>query len=246
MTNSKPVALITGGAKRIGACITRYLHQQGFRVLIHYNNSASQANNLVNELNNEHMQTAHCLQAELNDQVAVKQLGQKACQYWQRLDLLVNNASSFYPTPFEEATEQAWQQLMATNAQTPYFLSQSVLPTLRQNQGNIVNIADIHGQRPIKQHSIYCMSKAALIMLTQALAQELAPTVRVNAVAPGMILAPDDPAMATPSQKLINNRVPLQSVGRPEDIAQTVYFLSQQQYMTGHILPVDGGRSLTI
>lgn len=246
MTDTKPVALITGGAKRIGACIAQQLHQNGFRVIIHYNNSSSQAHELVATFNDECAQTAHCLQADLNDQVAVKQLGQKACQHWQRLDLLVNNASSFYPTPFEEASEKDWQNLMTTNAHTPYFLTQAVLPTLRQNKGSIVNLADVHGQRPIKRHSIYCMSKAALIMLTQALAQELAPAVRVNAIAPGMILAPDNPAMAAPSQKLVNNRIPLQSVGQPEDIAQTVYFLSQQSYITGHILSVDGGRSLTI
>lgn len=242
---TSPVALITGSAKRVGACIARYLHHRQFRVIIHYHHSQQAAQQLVDELNQIRSESATCISADLTDLNAIETLAQQAQKQWSQIDLLVNNASSFYPTPFEQADAEQWQQLMASNAQAPYFLSQALLGHLRQQQGNIINIADLHGQRPMKQHSIYCMSKAALIMMTQSLAQELAPDIRVNAVAPGMMLAPDDPAMATPSQKLIHNRVPLQRVGQPQDIAETVYFLSQQQYTTGQIMNVDGGRSLT-
>lgn len=243
---NQSIALITGSAKRMGACIARYLHKQGYRVIIHYHRSYQAADSLCYELNQLRSQSACCLKADLTSFDDIQDLAQNAQSQWGHIDLLVNNASSFYPTPFEQATLEQWEQLMSSNAKSVYFLSQALLNTLKLQNGNIINIADVHGQRPMKHHSIYCMTKAAVIMLTQSLAQELAPDVRVNAVAPGMMLAPDDPAMSKPSQKVINNRVPLKRHGQPDDIAQTVYFLSQQHYTTGQIFNIDGGRSITI
>lgn len=244
--SAQPVALITGSAKRVGACIARYLHDQQYNVIVHYNHSQQEAHQLCHQLNQQRADSAYPVSFDLTKIKALPEFVEQVTGVWQKLDLVVNNASSFYPTPFEQATVDQWEYIMASNVQAPYFLSQALTSCLQQQSGNIVNIADVHGERPIKQHSIYCMSKAALIMMTQSLAQELAPEIRVNAVAPGMMLSPDDEAMTAPSQRVIHNRIPLKTVGKPEDIAQTVYFLSQQSYTTGQVFNIDGGRSLTI
>lgn len=247
------VALVTGAAKRIGAEITRLLHAAGYNLVIHYNKSVDPAQALINELNSERADSAVGLPADLNDYQQVINLAQQCVAQWQRLDLLVNNASSFFPTPIGNATNADWDNLINSNLKAPFFLSQSLAPSLKQSHGCIINIADIYAQRPLKNHSIYSIAKAGNMMLTQSLAQELAPTVRVNGIAPGAILWPEDYYKKTEEQLSDENkekmlsRIPLQQRGQVQDIAKTVLFLAKDSpYITGQIITVDGGRSITI
>ncbi len=244
--NDKPVALITGAGRRIGAAMAAHLHQAGYRILIHYRSSAGEAEQLRDRLNQQQPESAHCLQADLADLTQVQQLATDALNIWQRVDVLINNASSFYPTAIGDITESDWQDLFSSNAQAPLFLSQALVPALKQQQGCILNIADIHAFKPLKQHTTYCMAKAANTMLTQSLARELAPEIRVNGIAPGAILWPEQEAELSPGQQQeILNDIPLQRSGCEQDIAQTALFLIQQApYITGQIIAVDGGRSL--
>lgn len=239
-------ALITGAAARIGAQITRSLHAAGMNIIIHYRTSAEQANALRDELNLQRTNSAHTLQADLLDTPRLSTLVDQAAEVWGRLDVLVNNASSFYPTPVGDITEAHWDDLMGSNLKAPLFLSQAATPHLKQTQGCIINIVDIHGFRPMKEHPVYCAAKAGLAMLTQSLARELGPEIRVNGVAPGAIMWPAselDPGI----QKSILERTALKRQGCPEDIAKTVKFLVLEgDYITGQVIPVDGGRSLNI
>lgn len=245
-TTDSPVALITGGARRIGARIAQTLHAAGYRIVLHCRASLSDAQALQQSLQQNRPDSCAVLQADLNQIHEVQQLAEQAVRTFGRLDLLVNNASSFYPTPLSMATEQHWDDLFSSNAKAPFFLSRELAGELRQRQGAIINIADIHGSKPLREHTIYCMAKAANVMLTQSLAKELAPEVRVNGVAPGAILWPENEAeLDAAGQHKILEQVPLSRAGNPQDIASTVLFLAQNNsYITGQIIAVDGGRSI--
>ncbi|WP_290700217.1 pteridine reductase [Amphritea sp.] len=240
-----PVALITGAARRIGATIAHRLWLQGYRVIIHCNHSISDAEQLVEQLNRERANSAKMIQADLNSTAEVSQLAEQAQACWGQIDLLINNASSFYPTPLQESTERQWDDLINSNLKAAYFLSAQLADTLRQQQGSIINLVDIHAQRALPGYPIYSIAKAGLQMMTISLAKELAPEVRVNGVAPGPILWPEEQAAVSPEeQTAILEKTLLKRAGAPEDIAETVLFLARQNFITGQIIAVDGGKSL--
>lgn len=241
-----PVVLITGAARRIGAQIARYLHARGARILLHYHHSRTDAVLLMEELEAQRRDSVGLLQADLADIDGLGKLIAASLARFGRLDGLVNNASVFFQTPLSEATPAQWDQLMSVNAKAPYFLAQAAAPALRECGGGIVNLTDIYAQRPLRKHSAYCMSKAALVMATQALALELGPQVRVNAVAPGNVLWSDNPVKAE-TLETVCSRTALQRQGAPDDIASAVHWLLfDNAYITGQIINVDGGRSLFI
>lgn len=234
-------ALVTGGAHRIGQQICRTLHEANFTIIIHYNTSSIDAENLANEFNLIRANSARTIQAELSNIKDIEQL----CQTIESLDLLVNNASVFYPTPINSLTLSDYQTTMNTNLMGPLFLSSTLSKKLSENQGSIVNIVDIHGDRPLKNHTIYNISKAAIAMMTKTLAKELAPNIRVNGVSPGSILWPENEAELSHDQKQsMLNKIALNKQGAATDISNTVLFLAQSDYITGQIIAVDGGRSL--
>ena len=238
------VVLITGAAKRIGAAIARSLHDAGADVAIHWRSSEQEAADLAAELCAIRPESARIFQADLNDTAAIPALVEDVVAWRGRLDCLVNNASSFYPTPLGEITEQDWHDLMGSNLKAPLFLAQSAAPHLREAQGNLINIVDIHAIRPLRDHLTYGPAKAGLAMLTKALARDLAPEVRVNGVSPGAILWPED-GLSDAVKKTILSQVPLERPGDPEDIAGCVRFLVRDAtYITGQIIAVDGGRSI--
>lgn len=241
-----PVALITGSARRIGAEIARLFHNNGFDVALHYNSSSHEALALETELNETRPNSAKTFQAQLTDINAVKKMGQEVLSWKNQLDVLINNASSFYPTPLEEANEEHWDNLMGSNLKAPYFLCQTVALALQKSRGSIVTITDIYARNPLKGYSIYCIAKAGNAMLTKSLAKELAPNVRANGIAPGVILWPNtDDQMSEATKQQVIDKVPLKRTGSPEDIANTAYFLATSaSYMTGQIIAVDGGSSL--
>lgn len=239
-----PCVLVTGAARRIGAAIARELHNRGARVLIHYHHAAEAARRLVDELNAQRPDSADCHGADLRESAQLEMLADAAQHRWGRLDGLVHNASTFYPTPVGATTAAQWDDLMGTNLRAPYFLTQTLAPALRAGRGAVVNLVDIHAERPLKDHPVYSAAKAGLTMMTRALARELAPEVRVNAVAPGAILWPERP-MSTQARERIVEQVALKRSGTPADIARTVAFLLfDAPYVTGQVLAVDGGRSL--
>jgi pteridine reductase len=237
------IALVTGGATRVGAAIVRTLHADGATVAIHYRSSSAHAEDLQAELEARRPGSATLVQADLLETSNLPGLVNQVVTTHGRLDILVNNASSFYPTPLGEATEEQWQDLMGTNAQAPFFLAQAAATQLKQCQGCIVNLVDIHAERPHRRHPIYSMAKAANAMLVKSLARELAPEVRVNGVAPGAILWPEN-FFEDEDRLAVLARIPLGRPGTPQDIADTVRFLIEADYMTGQILAVDGGRSV--
>ena len=239
-----PCVLVTGAARRIGAAIARELHGRGARVLIHFHHADAAAGTLVDELNAGRPDSADCHGADLREPAQLEALADAARRRWGRLDGLVHNASTFYPTPVGTTTAAQWDDLMGTNLRAPYFLTQALTPALRASRGAVVNVADIHAERPLKDHPVYSAAKAGLAMMTRALARELAPDVLVNAVAPGAILWPERP-MSTQARERIVERVALKRPGTPRDIARTVAFLLfDAPYITGQVLAVDGGRSL--
>jgi len=239
-------ALITGAAKRIGAQIARTLHEAGCDIIIHYRSSERAAKDLCKQLNDERPDSANCLQADLDDIEKLGNVITQAVKFWGRLDILVNNASTFYPTPVGSITIENWDDLFNSNLKAPLFLSQAAIPHLKANNGCIINMVDIHALRPMRKHPVYCTAKAGLVMLTQSLARELGPDIRVNGVAPGAILWPDND-MGNDTKNLILERTALKRPGEPEDIAKAVLFLARDaDYITGQIIPVDGGRSLNI
>lgn len=239
------VALITGAARRIGASIARTLHGQSMSVVIHYNRSRAEARSLCDELNRHRKQSAICVHADLLDSDAPARLVADAVSFHGRLDAVVNNASSFYPTPIERATASQWNDLMGTNLAAPFYVSQSAAPHLQAACGSIVNIADIHGQRPLAAHPLYSTAKAGLLMLTRALALELAPRVRVNAVSPGTILWPEGDSDEAARVRLLE-RTPLARRGEPGEVARAVlYLIRDATFTTGEVISVDGGRSLS-
>lgn len=243
---SAPVALITGAAKRVGARIARRLHAAGYDLALHHRNSAQAMATLIAELEAIRPRSTLVLQAELADDAAPARLVGETLARFGRLDALVNNASAFQPTPLGSATPAQWDTLFAANARAPFFLSQAAAPALRASQGAIVNLADIYGEHPLKQHTIYCMAKAALIMLTQSLAKELGPEVRVNAVAPGAVLWPEE-GKAEHEKAAMLATTALKRAGDPDDVAEAVRWLLQDaRYTTGQVIRVDGGRSLSL
>lgn len=236
--------LITGSGKRIGAAIAEKLHAAGANVVVHYFKSSAPADALVERLNAARPGSAMAAHADLRQQAALTSLVEDTAARAGRLDGLINNASSFYPTALGEITEAAWDDLIDSNLKAPLFLAQAALPHLRATQGCIVNMVDIHAQRPLRHHHVYGAAKAGLAMLTRSLARDLAPDIRVNGVAPGAILWPDD-GMPEPLQQRIVRKIPLARPGAPEDIARTVLFLVRDApYITGQIIAVDGGRSI--
>ena len=235
------VALVTGAARRIGAVTVKALHEAGASVVVHYRNSAVEAEKLCSELNEIRPNSCFLQQADLLDVASLPEMVNEIVKKAGRLDILVNNASSFYPTKLGEITEQHWDDLMGSNLKAPLFLSQAAAPHLTKNKGCIVNMVDIYGIRPLKEHPVYSTAKAGLIMLTQSLAKELAPRVRVNGVAPGVILWPE--YGAEEEQNALLEKTLLKKQGSPEDIAKAILFLvSDADFITGHIMPVDGGR----
>jgi pteridine reductase len=240
------VVLITGGARRVGAVVCRHLHAHGMNLVLHYRSSRDEAEQLQNELNNQRPDSVTLLQGDLLHTDTLNTLARQAADAFGRLDVLINNASSFYPTPIGQAGEKEWDDLMGTNLKVPFFLSQAAAPYLKQTGGTIVSIADIHAERPLKNHTIYSMAKAGLVMMTRSLARELAPEVRVNAIAPGAILWPENPLEDAAKEEIIA-RTPLKRTGQPQDIANTVLFLIRDaHYITGQVIAVCGGRSITL
>lgn len=238
------VALISGGARRVGAEIARALHGAGANVMIHYHASASEASALAAELNGVRGGSAAVCRADLLADSAGDELIGATLRAFGRLDILINNASSFYPTPVGSITSSQWDDLIGSNMKAPLFLSQAAAPSLREQHGLIINMIDIHGLRPLKGHVVYSAAKAGLAMLTQALARELGPEIRVNGIAPGPVLWPEKPLDAAMKQDIVE-KTALKRVGSPTDIARTVlFFAADAPYVTGQILAVDGGRSI--
>lgn len=241
-----PVALITGAAKRVGAQIARTLHAAGYDLALHYRHSQAEMDALCAELNASRQRSAQAIRADLADVEKLPRLLDDCIARFDRLDALVNNASAFYATPVGSATPAQWDELFASNARAPFFLAQASAPHLKKAHGSIVNIVDIYAERPLPGHPVYCMAKAALVMMTQALARELAPQVRVNGVAPGAVLWPESGKPYADQHELIA-RTPLKRAGAPEDVATAVLFLLRDaKFTTGQILRVDGGRALAI
>jgi len=237
-------ALITGAGKRIGACIARTLHAAGANVCIHYRGSREPALQVANELNALRQGSAMTVGADLLDIEGLANLVDEVVGQTGRLDILVNNASSFYPTPIGEITEAQWDDLIGTNLKVPLFLSQACAAHLRTAGGSIVNVVDIHATRPLRHHTVYGPAKAGLAMLTRTLARDLAPDIRVNGVSPGAILWPED-GMPDTVKNTIVKQVPLKRPGDPGDIADCVlYLVRDATYVTGQIIAVDGGRSI--
>ena len=238
------VALVTGAARRIGAAISRRLHEHGANVAIHYRESADEANALCDELNAARPESAIPLRADLSDTVALPDLVRSVTEWHGPLDILINNASSFYPTPPGQISEADWDNLMGTNLKAPLFLAQAALVPLQASRGVIVNIVDIHAQRPLRNHAVYGAAKAGLAMLTRSLAKDLAPDIRVNGVSPGAILWPET-ELSDEAKNSILGQIPLGRPGEPDDIAGCVlYLVRDASYVTGQIIAVDGGRSI--
>jgi pteridine reductase len=237
-------ALITGAARRVGAQIARVLHGAGANVVLHYRSSAEDATRLADELNAVRPASAALAECDLLDVAELKKLPASAQQAFGGLDILVNNASTFFPTPVGDITEIDWDDLIGTNLRAPLFLAQAAASLLHERQGLIINIADIHGQRPLRRYPVYSIAKAGLVMLTRALARELGPHVRVNAVAPGPVMWPED-GLDEALQAKITQRTALKRMGSPEDVARVcLFFATGAPYITGQILAVDGGRSI--
>ena len=241
-------ALVTGGARRVGAAICRRLHAAGANVVIHYRASATDARALARALNAVRAGSAACVKADLLHEKTPRTLVAACLAEFGRLDVLVNNASSFYATPVGKMNERAWNDLIGTNLKAPLFIAQAAAAELKKRRGCIVNIVDIHAELPLKDYAMYTIAKGGLAALTRSLARELAPAVRVNGVSPGPILWPDADIWKSPAMRRnIVERTLLQRVGEPDDIARTVEFLiAGAPYVTGQIIAVDGGRSIAL
>lgn len=242
--NTAKVALVTGGARRVGAAIAAELHAAGFTVAVHCNRSLDDADALVAQLNAERPDSAFSLKANLLETGACERLAEKTLEHAGKLDCLVNNASTFYPTAVGEITEQDWASLVGSNLKAPVFLSQALAPALKESRGVIVNMVDIHARNPLKGYPVYSAAKAGLAALTRSLASELAPEVRVNGIAPGMVMWAEPPPPEA-VKKAILAKTPLGRVGSPDDVARLArYLVCDAEFVTGQIIAVDGGRSL--
>jgi len=244
------VCLLTGASKRLGACTAKKFHAEGFNVVIHYNRSKSEADALVAQLNASRTGSAFCLQADLTDSEQVQSLARLALDCYQRVDVLINNASAFYPTPLDQCDHKIWDDLFDSNLRAGFFLAQQLAPELKLRAGSIVNMTDTHADNPLKGFSLYSLAKAGVKAMTKSLAKELAPRVRVNGVSPGAILWPpsledeSDPAVLEAREKMLE-KIPLRTLGEPQNIADTVFFLANDAcYVTGQTVRVDGGRYL--
>lgn len=247
-TLQEKVILITGGAKRVGAAICRQLHAEGAKLMIHYRSSAQEARALQAELNLLRANSVVIIQADLLDTSGLPNLVHETVRQFGQLDALINNASSYYPTEIGQIDEAKWLDLVGSNLKAPLFLSQAAAAELRKNQGCIINITDMHVERPKKGYVVYSVAKAGLVTLTKSLAHELGPEVRVNAVAPGPVQWPDNnPQFDEVYRQRVINQTLLKRVGTPDDIAKAVKFLIfDAPFITGHVLAVDGGRSLNL
>ena len=242
-SRNNQVILVTGAAKRIGSAITNVFHSRNFKVIIHYNKSAAEANRLCDTLNEKRSESAWLVQGDLNEPASIERII-NLLESIGRLDVLVNNASSFYPTELENIDESAWNDLINSNLKGPFFLSKKLAPLLKRNRGSIVNISDMHARQALKKHSIYTIAKAGNIAMTKSLALELAPEVRVNSVAPGAILWPAHEQDDIAKHKKILSSIPIGRLGSESDIAETTFFLSNiATYVTGQTIAVDGGAS---
>jgi len=236
--------LITGGARRLGAATARKLHGAGATIVVHYHRSTEAAHALVAQLNAIRPGSAHAVATDLLHSAALPGLVQATLDHYGRLDVLVNNASTFYPTPLGSITPAQFEDLVGTNLRAPLFLSQAAAPALRATQGLIINMADIHAQRPLRDHVVYSAAKAGLVMLTKSLARELGPQIRVNAIAPGPVMWPEYPMDEALKAEIVG-KTALQRTGSPEDIARTALFLAADApYVTGQVIAVDGGRGI--
>ena len=236
--------LITGGARRVGAAIARLLHAEGASLMIHYRGSRAAARELAAEFNAARAGSAATHGADLLDLGALAGIVEASLAAFGRLDVLINNASTFYPTPLGEVGADAFDDLIGTNLRAPLFLAQAAAPELGRRRGLVLNMADIHAFRPLKRHTVYCVAKAGLVMLTQSLARELGPHVRVNGIAPGPVLWPES-EMGGDLRARIVERTALKRIGAPEDVARAaLYFVRDAPYVTGQVLAVDGGRSV--
>jgi pteridine reductase len=245
-THDRPVALITGAARRVGAVIARTLHAAGYDVALHYRSSADEAHALAGELEQQRPDSTLLLQAELAELSSLPPMVEQLLTRFGRLDALINNASAFYPTPWNSASPAQWNELFASNAQAPFFLSQAAIPALRASRGGIVNLLDIYAERPLADHPLYCMAKAALLAMTRSLALDLGPDIRVNGVAPGAVMWPSE-GKAYDDQQAMIQRTPLQRAGTPDDVANTVlWLLRDAPFVTGQIIRIDGGRTLSV
>ena len=244
--HDRPVALITGAGRRVGAVIARTLHAAGYDLALHYRHSIDDARMLADELEQRRSGSTLLLQAELADISALPVMIEQLLAHYGRLDALVNNASAFYPTPLGTVTAQQWNELFASNAQAPFFLSQAAIPALREAHGGIVNMIDIYAERPLADHPLYCMAKAALAAMTRSLALDLGPDIRVNGVAPGAVMWPSDGKPYADQQAMLA-RTPLQRAGTPDDVADAVlWLLRDAPFVTGQIIRIDGGRTLSV
>ncbi len=238
------VALVTGGARRIGEAIVRTLHAYGAKVVVHYHSSKNEALALQSDLNQLRAQSCFLVQGDLLDIAQHVKIMAEVLEQASRLDILVNNASRFYPTKLGEITEQQWDDLVGTNMKAPLFMTQAARQALADSQGCVINMIDVHGLRPLPEHPVYCGAKAGLVMLTQSLAREMGPDVRVNGIAPGAILWPEH-GMSAQAQSSLLAKTALERPGNVEDIARMVLFLAKDaDYITGQVFPVDGGRIL--
>ena len=239
-----PVALITGSARRIGATIARRLHADGFDLALHYRGAAAEMQALAVELEAVRAGSVLTLQADLSEFDRLPELVARTVGRFGRVDALVNNASTFQPTPLGTTTPAQWDTLFASNARAPFFLAQAAAPHLKASKGAIVNLVDIYAERPLREHPVYCMAKAALVMATRSLALELAPEVRVNAIAPGAILWAENETSDAKQQAMLA-RTPLARTGTPAEVAEAVrWLLRDATYTTGQVIPLDGGRML--
>jgi len=242
------VILITGGAKRVGASICRLLHANGANLMIHYRSSVKEARALQAELNLQRSNSVAIIQGDLLNLAILPSLVQESIQHFGRLDVLINNASSYYPTEIGDIKDEQWQDLMGSNLKAPLFLAQAAADELRKHHGCIINITDMHVERPKKGYIIYSVAKAGLVTLTKSLAHEFSPDVRVNAVAPGPVMWPEDnPQFDELYRQRVISQTLLKRIGEPNDIAKAVKFLIQDApFITGQIIAVDGGRSLNL
>ncbi len=239
---SDHVVLVTGAARRIGAVIARAFHAEGARVAVHFRRSSAEAGALVASMNSARPGSAAAFEADLSDDSSIAALPASVVGTFGALDVLVNNASTFYPTPLGAITAVQFDDLVSSNLRAPLFLSQAAAPELARRRGLILNIADIHGLRPLRHHAVYCAAKAGLVMLTRALARELGPDIRVNAIAPGPVLWPELPIDEELKRRIIA-RTALRRGGTPEDVAQAaIFFVAGASFVTGEVLAVDGGR----
>ncbi|ROS01669.1 pteridine reductase [Sinobacterium caligoides] len=245
MPETSPTLLITGAADRIGAAIAEHFHAAGYNIALHYRQSRAQADALAAKLQQRREASVLLLQCDLADTEKLQRLPEQTVQHFGRLDILINNASTFFPTPLDTADNLQWQQLMDANLKGPFFLAQAAAKLLRQHQGCIINLVDIYAEHPLQQHPIYCMAKAGNQMMVKSLAVELGPEIRVNGIAPGAILWPSQAGITEQQRQAeILAQTPLKRCGAADDIARTALFLATDNFISGQIIKVDGGRSV--